>query len=632
MKVCACVLLFTIFALIKTSSQDTNKDIKVKKAIEGKPHTKEERTLNIAKDLLAKTKTLGKVPKFQVTTPRVVTFTGFILQAINIINTYEDTTFGDFIDILNEEVKNYHYRGCKFSELTKHHDTRRMLQTKLNLISGKPVSETKANINAVADILRDERYDKKVKDFVDYINSLYGPETVEKFEKILNELQYYNKPKTRRLDDNMAQVIKDALKALIFDYYTHLHVNAKIELKERIQNIWNQMKGTQTSTFNTRQFNVSPPTTNFYISGTEDKESSNDLEEVTGVEARANKNENTDPESEKVLDSSSNSIEQFQEKLREFNTHRYVTLVTEGFDEVHSNDETDEANQIGNNNEPNHKNKPQSSDENSKYVKGLARYAMKHLNNHDINKVYEMATGEKKHKSKDKKKYREKKQQYSIEEDEDNIGMTPRDNDKYYEAKNKNGLGKHFSGSDTFGYKRAFHPGLWRGGRYTQIYRRGGSSNTTTAANVNDDLERRVSNLEKQVQEVRKEMIVGHKEDRNNNKDSVTIKSKYDTNNKLDGKTALTTVQMRAKAKNNNAKEVTAREPLVIIRNRAVDEETSTAYTRVYDNGHGTTVYDKINASMTTSTNLRRRNSPITHPAADYTYIELDPFDHIHDD
>ncbi|XP_022830929.1 uncharacterized protein LOC111359570 [Spodoptera litura] len=165
MKVCACVLLFTIFALIKTSSQDTNKDIKVKKAIEGKPHTKEERTLNIAKDLLAKTKTLGKVPKFQVTTPRVVTFTGFILQAINIINTYEDTTFGDFIDILNEEVKNYHYRGCKFSELTKHHDTRRMLQTKLNLISGKPVSETKANINAVADILRDERYDKKVKDF-----------------------------------------------------------------------------------------------------------------------------------------------------------------------------------------------------------------------------------------------------------------------------------------------------------------------------------------------------------------------------------------------------------------------------------------------------------------------------------
>ncbi|CAH1642647.1 unnamed protein product [Spodoptera littoralis] len=561
MKVCACVLLFTIFALITTSSQDTNKDLKLKKAIHDKLHAKEERKLNIAKDLLAKTKALSKVPRFQVTTPRVVTFTGFIIQAINIINTYDDITFGDFIDTLNEEVKNYHYRGCKFSELTKHHDTRRMLQTKLNLISGKP--------------------------------------TVEKFEKILNELQYYNKPKTRRMDDNMAEVIKDALKALIFDYYTHLHVNAKIELKERIQNIWNQMKGTQTSTFNTKQFHVSPPTTNFYISETEDKESSNDLEVVTSVEARANKNENTDPESEKVLDSSSNSIEQFQEKLREFNTHRYVTLVTEGFDEVHSDDETDEANQLGTNNEPNHKIKPQSSDENSKYVKGLARYAMKHLNNHDINKVYEMATGEKKHKSKDKKKYRQKKQQYSVEEDEDNIGRTPRDNDKYYEAKNNDGSG---------------------------------SSNTTTAANVNDDLERRVSNLEKQVQEVRKEMIVGHKEDRNNNKDSVTIKSKYDSNNKLDVRTALPTVQMRAEAKNTNAEEVTAREPFVIIRNRAVDEDTSTADTRVYDNGHETTVYDKTNASMTTSTNLRRRNSPITHPAADYTYIELDPFDHTHDD
>uniref|UniRef100_A0A2H1VCD9 SFRICE_016620 n=1 Tax=Spodoptera frugiperda TaxID=7108 RepID=A0A2H1VCD9_SPOFR len=660
MKVCACVLLFTIFALIKASSQHTIKDQILKQAADDKLQN-EDRTRDVTRDLPAKPKALGKVPRFQVTTPRVVTFTEFLQQAIRILNTYDDTTFGDFIDILNEEVKNHHYKGCKFSDLTKHHDTRRLLQTKLDLISGKPVSETKANVNALADMLRDERYDRKAKDFVDFINSLYGAATVEKFEKILNELEHYNKPGSRRMDDNLAQLVKDALKTLIFDYYTKLHVNAKIELKEKIQEIWNQMQERQTSGFNKHNFRVTPPTTKYDTSENmipapvppaEDKDSSYDADEGTSGDARAKKTVRiaSSMDSEYVLDSSSNSINEFQEKLRQFNTQRYVTLVTEAYGEVHSDEDgTDEANRIGTNNEARHKNKQTSGENKKKYVKGLARYAMKHLNNHDINKVYQMAT-------KDRKKYREEKKEDSIEESRQ---VSVRD--KYYEVKNNRGGDKRVTGMDTFGYKRALPLDQWRGGRYKQIYRRGGSLNTTTTQT--NDLVRRVSNLEVQLQEVKEEIHDGHTTNRHSNTQSVTTRAMYDTKNKINKTRAVPTIQMRAdanefitEATNNKTEEVTATVPSVATTDKVVHVDTNTrttevhvdtntrttevhspvtvaevseADTRLYDIDNATAVYDKTNASMSTSGSLRRHNSPITHAAADYTYIELDPFDHI---
>ncbi|XP_035457682.2 uncharacterized protein LOC118281222 [Spodoptera frugiperda] len=696
MKVCACVLLFTIFALIKASSQHTIKDQILKQAADDKLHRNEDRTRDVTRDLPAKPKALGKVPRFQVTTPRVVTFTEFLQQAIHILNTYDDTTFGDFIDILNEEVKNHHYKGCKFSDLTKHHDTRRLLQTKLDLISGKPVSETKANVNALADMLRDERYDRKAKDFVDFINSLYGAATVEKFEKILNELEHYNKPGTRRMDDNLAQLVKDALKTLIFDYYTKLHVNAKIELKEKIQEIWNQMQERQTSGYNKYNFRVTPPTTKYDtsenmipapVSPAEDKESSYDADQGTSGDARAKKTVRiaSSMDSEYVLDSSSNSINEFQEKLRQFNTQRYVTLVTEAYGEVHSDkDGTDEANRIGTNNEAQHKNKQTSGENKKKYVKGLARYAMKHLNNHDINKVYQMAT-------RDRKKYREEKKDDSIEESRQ-VSVK----DKYYEVKKNGGGGKRVTGMDTFGYKRALPLDQWRGWRYKQIYRRSGSLNTTTTQT--NDLVRRVSNLEVQLQEVKEEIHDGHTTDRHSNTQSVETRSMYDTKNRINKTRAVPTIQMRAdanefitEATNNKTEEVTATEPSVATTDTVVHVDTNTrttevhvdtntrttevhvdtntrttevhvdtntrttevhvdtntrttevhspvtvaevsaADTRLYDIVNATAVYDKTNASMTTSKSLRRHNSPITHAAADYTYIELDPFDHVHE-
>ncbi|KAH9630513.1 hypothetical protein HF086_006480 [Spodoptera exigua] len=297
-----------MLAIIKASYQSQI----VKKISNNKLHPNEKRTLDIATELFAKPKAVGKVPKIHFREPRVGTFTEFIQQAIQIINTYDDTTFGDFIDILDEEVENYHYRGCKFSELTKNHETRRVLQAKLNLISGLPVPQTRTNINAFADILRHERYNKKVKDFVDFINSLYGPETLDKFEKILNKLEYYSKPKVRRLESNLAHVVKDGLRTLIFDYYTNLHVNAKIALKEKIQTILNQIQATSSSAFNINRISYVPSSTNnFNVSANvitfpvhefmpahvtsepraEDRESSNDLKEASSMKARAKKRE-----------------------------------------------------------------------------------------------------------------------------------------------------------------------------------------------------------------------------------------------------------------------------------------------------------------------------------------------------
>ncbi|KAJ8706775.1 hypothetical protein PYW07_012853 [Mythimna separata] len=93
-------------------------------------------------------------PAFRTT--QVETFTDFIQETVNILNTLNATVFKDFFEILDTEIRKYHYEDCRFSELMQNHNTRTLLADALKTVRENSVTFTKVNINEIADMLREE--------------------------------------------------------------------------------------------------------------------------------------------------------------------------------------------------------------------------------------------------------------------------------------------------------------------------------------------------------------------------------------------------------------------------------------------------------------------------------------------
>uniref|UniRef100_A0A2A4JH51 Uncharacterized protein n=1 Tax=Heliothis virescens TaxID=7102 RepID=A0A2A4JH51_HELVI len=184
-----------------------------------------------------------------INTKNIKTITAFIQEVISILNNYENEDFEDFFSILNDEMRKYHYRGCKFYEITENPETRKQLAAILELIRAKPIAETEANISILAKIIKDENYSRKVKEFVDYINSLYIQDGEEKFAKILSALRNYRGLKYKRKGDNLSEIIKEAVRSVIFDHYTDLNANARRELKGKIELLWETPRKIKPSTY-----------------------------------------------------------------------------------------------------------------------------------------------------------------------------------------------------------------------------------------------------------------------------------------------------------------------------------------------------------------------------------------------
>lgn len=174
-----------------------------------------------------------RIPRPVFKEPRVETFTEFVQRVANIINNYDDTTFKDFFDILDEEIRKYHYRGCKFYELMDNYEFRSLMAKKLDLMKRKPTAVLKADINEVVNVLGNVK-DKNIKEMLDYINSLYGEDDREKFNKVISDLNDYGKSRSKRLKNYLVKVIRNGVRTIVFDHYTDLNINVRREFKKEL--------------------------------------------------------------------------------------------------------------------------------------------------------------------------------------------------------------------------------------------------------------------------------------------------------------------------------------------------------------------------------------------------------------
>ncbi|KAH9630515.1 hypothetical protein HF086_006482, partial [Spodoptera exigua] len=166
---------------------------------------------------------------------RIESLTDFVQQAVSILNLYDDTTFIDFLETLNDEIRKYHYRGCKFHELMDNYELRSLIGSTLDLIKGKPVKVIKAYINVFVDMLKEENYDRSAKEIVDYINSLYGQDSKPKLIKVLRDIDNYGKPTSEKNRNSLVRIIREGIRSIIFDHYTQLNPKTRKELKAKIE-------------------------------------------------------------------------------------------------------------------------------------------------------------------------------------------------------------------------------------------------------------------------------------------------------------------------------------------------------------------------------------------------------------
>ncbi|KAJ8706784.1 hypothetical protein PYW07_012862 [Mythimna separata] len=252
MRVCTGVLLLGIFAY--THSLAPNVPIDNKRSVNLALETVLEfsdrdkagdiKFLDNVQNFISKVKTVinnnSNVPtdfRRDFKTPTVDTITDFIQEAIKTLNTYDNTTFKDFFDILDEEIRKYHYRGCKFYELMENHEIRKMIAAKLDALKTQSAEAIKADIKALSEKLTNGNYDKNVTEIVNYIDSLYRQDARKQLQKVISELEAHGNVKPKS-NTKLREIIKNAVRSVVFDHYTNLNANVRRDVKQKIDSFW----------------------------------------------------------------------------------------------------------------------------------------------------------------------------------------------------------------------------------------------------------------------------------------------------------------------------------------------------------------------------------------------------------
>ncbi|KAJ8706747.1 hypothetical protein PYW07_012825 [Mythimna separata] len=166
--------------------------------------------------------------------PNIETFTDFVQEAIKLINTYNDDTFQNFIQILEKEIKKYYYKGYKYHELMENDELRKFIDEKFDLIKGKPASYIKDKVNEVAEKVTNKIDDKNANKLLDYINSMYKADDRGKFRKVLTDLKSLGSSNHVKSKNELVKKIRYGIWTIIFNHYMNLNDDEKRGLKNEI--------------------------------------------------------------------------------------------------------------------------------------------------------------------------------------------------------------------------------------------------------------------------------------------------------------------------------------------------------------------------------------------------------------
>lgn len=197
-------------------------------------------------------------------------FTDFILAVIEILIRYPDADLENFFEALHDEIGEYHYSGCKFYELTDNVGFRKFITEKMNAIKNITAIDIRKKMVYIADQIEELKYGSHEKELIDYINSLYRQDSVEKLNKFLTKINDYRLKTEEDLD--LIKVVRDGIRSLVFNHYTKLNYNTRAALKHKLDEYWEYMTAVPSlrAQLNPREFQLlehgNENTDNFYFS------------------------------------------------------------------------------------------------------------------------------------------------------------------------------------------------------------------------------------------------------------------------------------------------------------------------------------------------------------------------------
>lgn len=175
------------------------------------------------------------------------TFIDFVQESINKLNRFEDSDLEMFFSVFADEVKKYHYRGCKFYELTENHNFRSLFSKLIHEIAVQPINKIRRVLKTVANKLEKKKYNEHEREILETINSLYRHDSSEKFDKFLVNIDGL-RMKTRKNID-LVNIVRDGLRTIIFDHYTNLNRNARKALRAQMNEYFKEFTPQSTTKF-----------------------------------------------------------------------------------------------------------------------------------------------------------------------------------------------------------------------------------------------------------------------------------------------------------------------------------------------------------------------------------------------
>lgn len=168
-------------------------------------------------------------------------FTDFLDTCIETLKTYHDKDLKEFAESFNEEIRKYHYKGCKFYELLENNKARQIISPKLEEFRTQPTKKLRKVLNKLQKKLRHMK-SEKVKAIASLVNSLYRIDAQSKFKTFIDNLEAYKTKPKNDVSFDLGKIIKNGIRALLFDHYSNLNPNVRQDVKAQVNAFLNTDK------------------------------------------------------------------------------------------------------------------------------------------------------------------------------------------------------------------------------------------------------------------------------------------------------------------------------------------------------------------------------------------------------
>ncbi|XP_068627119.1 phosphatidylinositol 3-kinase 1-like [Battus philenor] len=161
-------------------------------------------------------------------------FTDFLRELLTTINSFNDKNLKAVLRIFNEEIRSHNYRGYRFKEIMEDGKLRRYILLTLKKIKDTPIHLLRKQLKMNLKGLKKKYINKQNTSFLNFLNVLYKRQSPAALKKTIENFKLYKNTK-KDTDANLRDIIRNAIKTIIYDRYSNLEDNVRRDVKSWLE-------------------------------------------------------------------------------------------------------------------------------------------------------------------------------------------------------------------------------------------------------------------------------------------------------------------------------------------------------------------------------------------------------------